>query len=171
MSREAMFDSRLFNQSAGIGSGFGSDDTYNVYDKPLFAGSSSAAIYKPKKADHDEEISSIPGVRTDRIEKIVDGSSRAPHKGFQGAEASNAGPRDGPVQFEKEMDEADPFGLEQFMSTAKRGREKEDASKDRGSMMASGAGKREDYDSRGSGRRMQFESSRGDDRDQKRQRR
>jgi SNW domain-containing protein 1 len=137
-SRESMFDSRLFNQSAGLGSGFASEDAYNLYDKPLFTGSSSASIYRPKKAGGDpEDVMSIPGVRSDRIEKIVDGSSKAPHKGFQGAE-TGSGSRDGPVQFEKEMDEADPFGLEQFMTSAKRGRaEKEEASKDRGSMMAS----------------------------------
>lgn len=35
-SNEALFDQRLFNQSAGLQSGFGDDDEYNVYSKPLF---------------------------------------------------------------------------------------------------------------------------------------
>ncbi|CAE7458973.1 Snw1 [Symbiodinium natans] len=45
---EMMFDQRLFNQSAGIDSGFfgGSDEKVAVYDKPLFADRSQASIYK-----------------------------------------------------------------------------------------------------------------------------
>ncbi|KAJ3093320.1 SNW domain-containing protein 1, partial [Physocladia obscura] len=123
-SRESQFDQRLFNQSSGMSSGFGAEDTYNLYDKPLFSGSSAAAIYRPKKA-LDEHQDAIPGVRTDRIERIVDGASmsRGPHKGFQGTEGGSAGGsgRDGPVQFERE--EEDVFGIDEFMSTAKRGRD------------------------------------------------
>ncbi|KAJ3238060.1 mRNA splicing protein [Chytriomyces hyalinus] len=126
-SKESQFDQRLFNQSSGMSSGFAGEDSYSVYDKPLFAGSSSAAIYRPKKAVDDHQ-DSIPGVRTDRIERIVDGGNaeggsgsmtRGPHKGFKGTEGG--GSRDGPVQFEREED--DVFGIEDFMSTAKRGRE------------------------------------------------
>jgi len=32
-----MFDQRLFNQDQGLESGFQGDDTYDLYDKPLFA--------------------------------------------------------------------------------------------------------------------------------------
>ncbi|KAJ3083252.1 mRNA splicing protein [Rhizoclosmatium hyalinum] len=126
-SRESQFDQRLFNQSSGMSSGFGGDDTYGIYDKPLFAGSSANAIYRPKKAmdDHQDHV---PGVRTDRIERIVDGGgggegsmSRGPHRGFKGTEGGVGGSRDGPVQFEREDD--DVFGIDEFMSTAKRGRE------------------------------------------------
>merc|ERR1712060_630980 len=47
-SQEAMFDARLFNQSAGMDSGYhgGSDEKCAVYDKPLFADRSQAGIYK-----------------------------------------------------------------------------------------------------------------------------
>lgn len=46
MSKESMLDSRLFNQEQLSGS-FGDDESYNLYDKPLFSGSSAAAaIYK-----------------------------------------------------------------------------------------------------------------------------
>mmetsp|Transcript_49011 Transcript_49011/g.114401 ORF Transcript_49011/g.114401 Transcript_49011/m.114401 type:complete len:228 (+) Transcript_49011:88-771(+) len=47
-SSEAMFDQRLFNQSAGMDSGFsgGNDEKVAVYDKPLFADRSQAGIYK-----------------------------------------------------------------------------------------------------------------------------
>ncbi len=37
---DAMIDQRLFNQSSGMDSGFGADESYNLYDKPLFAGTS-----------------------------------------------------------------------------------------------------------------------------------
>merc|ERR1712190_721392 len=47
-SQEAMYDARLFNQSAGMDSGYsgGSDERCAVYDKPLFADRSQAGIYK-----------------------------------------------------------------------------------------------------------------------------
>ncbi|KAI9339894.1 SKIP/SNW domain-containing protein [Obelidium mucronatum] len=127
-SRESQFDQRLFNQSSGMSSGFAGEDSYSLYDKPLFAGSSANVIYRPKKAMDDHQ-DAIPGVRTDRIERIVESGgangggsmSRGPHKGFQGTDGPG-GSRDGPVQFEKEEDE-DVFGIDEFMSTAKRGRE------------------------------------------------
>merc|ERR1712157_342634 len=47
-SQEAQYDARLFNQSAGMDSGYhgGSDEKCNIYDKPLFADRSEAGIYK-----------------------------------------------------------------------------------------------------------------------------
>lgn len=55
-SREAMFDQRLFNQTAGLGSGFGGEEDYNLYDKPLFTDRTAASIYKNiKKPDHDDD--------------------------------------------------------------------------------------------------------------------
>ena len=44
-----MFDQRLFNQSAGLSSGFGHEADYNLYDKPLFADRAAASIYKNVK--------------------------------------------------------------------------------------------------------------------------
>jgi SNW domain-containing protein 1 len=101
-----------------MSSGFGAEDDYSLYDKPLFSGSSAAAIYRPKRS----EEASLGGVSADRIEKIVGGGK--PHKGFKGAESTAASdaPRDGPVQFEKEVD---PFGFSEFMGSAKRGRDGE----------------------------------------------
>jgi len=64
-SRESMYDQRLFNRSEGISSGFGSEDSYNIYDKPLFAERSSNTIYRPKKAVSDDNFDS------EAIEKIV----------------------------------------------------------------------------------------------------
>jgi SNW domain-containing protein 1 len=54
LTGESMFDSRLFNQSAGITSGFGAEDDYNTFTKPLFdRGEAAGSIYRPKKADDD----------------------------------------------------------------------------------------------------------------------
>mmetsp|Transcript_2959 Transcript_2959/g.4990 ORF Transcript_2959/g.4990 Transcript_2959/m.4990 type:complete len:521 (-) Transcript_2959:368-1930(-) len=50
ISGEAAYDSRLFNQSEGLGSGFGADDDYNVYSKPLFH-SQSSGQYRPKSSN------------------------------------------------------------------------------------------------------------------------
>ena len=48
-SRETMFDQRLFNQTSGLEQGFGEDDDYNLYDKPLFTDRTAASIYKNVK--------------------------------------------------------------------------------------------------------------------------
>jgi hypothetical protein len=48
MSKESMLDSRLFNQES-LSNNFADDDAYNLYDRPLFHGSSAAAaIYKAR---------------------------------------------------------------------------------------------------------------------------
>jgi SNW domain-containing protein 1 len=100
--KETLFDQRLFDQSSGVGAGMGGgeDELYNLYDRPLFAGSAMHMIYKPQSQ-----------------------SSRA-EKGFSGTEGVAV--REGPVQFEKAPEKtnesADPFGVEQFLSEAKRGK-------------------------------------------------
>lgn len=89
-----MLDSRLFNQEQLAGS-FADDDSYNLYDKPLFSGSSAAAaIYKPRGANIDDEgneIASTEGItnsmRNDRYGMGVAG------KGFEGADTTEV--RDG----------------------------------------------------------------------------
>ena len=45
-TKDVMFDQRLFNQTSGLGQGFGDDEDYDLYDKPLFTDRSSASIYK-----------------------------------------------------------------------------------------------------------------------------
>lgn len=52
---ELMFDQRLFNQNAGLNTGFGSDEEYNVYDKPLFTDKTAASIYKTRAENPDDE--------------------------------------------------------------------------------------------------------------------
>lgn len=77
-------DSRLFNQEQYSNS-MGDEDSYNLYDRPLFTGSSAAAaIYKPmtnSAADEDAGAEeSIKGaMRNDRFGLGVAG------RGFEGA--------------------------------------------------------------------------------------
>jgi len=121
-----MLDSRLFNREA-LSTGFGADDSYNLYDKPLFQGSSAAAaIYKStgNAAGNDESFGggTESGIR-DELAKDRFQLGNAT-RGFEGADSSEV--RDGPVQFEKDVvvsldGSADPFGVEQFMSAAKKG--------------------------------------------------
>ena len=100
---------------------------YNVYDKPWRAGGGAAqTIYKPTKAN-DKDIYG------DDVEKLIKTSRYSgrpfiinilllfvrfvPDKDFSGTDRSQT--RDGPVQFEKAVEE-DPFGLNQFLSEAKQ---------------------------------------------------
>ncbi|ORY00480.1 hypothetical protein K493DRAFT_278710 [Basidiobolus meristosporus CBS 931.73] len=116
-SKESMFDSRLFNQSEGIGSGFKDDEAYNLYDKPLFTGSSANSIYKIKQntdselygGGNEEEINKM--LKQDRFGKEL-GS-----RGFKGTEGAQRS--DGPVQFEKPTAEPDLFGFDQFNTSLK----------------------------------------------------
>jgi hypothetical protein len=67
---DGLYDSRLFNQDQGMAAGFGQDDSYNMYDKPLFADRGSN-LYRPKAAADDELYGSGAneegGVRTDKF--------------------------------------------------------------------------------------------------------
>ena len=94
-------DSRLYNQSAGMDSGFGADDEYNTYSKPLFdrQGVTSASIYRPTRGETEYNAD-------ETFDKLVKGATTKfqPAKGFAGAEGGGeiqAGPRSAPVQFER----------------------------------------------------------------------
>lgn len=43
----------MFNQSAGMDSGFGADDGYGVYSKPMFNRGEAQSLYRPKGDDGD----------------------------------------------------------------------------------------------------------------------
>ena len=118
LSKESMLDSRLFNQESLSGS-FADDDAYNLYDKPLFHGSSAAAaIYKPRGGQGNDDA--FGGGTEEGIGKALDndrfGLGVAKH-GFEGAADQEV--REGPVQFEK--DTTDVFGVDEFLNEAKRG--------------------------------------------------
>lgn len=51
--QDAQFDARLFNQSAGMSSGFEAEDAYNVYSKPLFDRGEATSVYRPKRDDSE----------------------------------------------------------------------------------------------------------------------
>lgn len=109
-SGETQFDQRLFGQAQGLNHGYGDDDSYNVYDKPWREGGSMANhIYRPGK-NIDKEIYG------EDLNKIIKTNRFVPDKEFTGTDRNGPG-RSGPVQFEKEED---PFGLDQFLSQAKR---------------------------------------------------
>jgi len=111
---DTQFDSRLFNQSKGLDQGFGAeDDTYNVYDKPWrAAGSLANNIYRPSKGNDKDAYG-------DDLETIMKTNRFVPDKEFSGTD--RASKRDGPVQFERDVDavEDDPFGLDKFLAEAK----------------------------------------------------
>ena len=94
-------DARLYNQEAGMDSGFGRNDEYNTYSKPLFEGQQAgSSIYRPTRGETEHNADEQYG-------KLVEDATSTfqPDRGFAGAEgggpAQRAGPRSAPVQFEK----------------------------------------------------------------------
>ncbi|CEN60303.1 Putative Pre-mRNA-processing protein [Aspergillus calidoustus] len=114
-SSESMWDSRLFNQTSGMSTGFNED---NPYDKPLFAAQDAInSIYRPRaQADFDDEADAEGEIgkieKSNRFEVL--GKAK---EGFRGA--ADAEERSGPVQFEK--DTADPFGIDSMIADVTAG--------------------------------------------------
>nr|XP_043623321.1 SNW/SKI-interacting protein A-like [Erigeron canadensis]XP_043623322.1 SNW/SKI-interacting protein A-like [Erigeron canadensis]XP_043623323.1 SNW/SKI-interacting protein A-like [Erigeron canadensis]XP_043623324.1 SNW/SKI-interacting protein A-like [Erigeron canadensis]XP_043623325.1 SNW/SKI-interacting protein A-like [Erigeron canadensis]XP_043623326.1 SNW/SKI-interacting protein A-like [Erigeron canadensis] len=154
---EVQYDQRLFNQDKGMDSGFGTDDQYNVYTNGLFTAQPTlSTLYRPKK-DADDEMY---GGADEQLEKIRKTDRFKPDKGFSGA-GEKSGLRSGPVEFEKDAgEEADPFGLDQFITEVKGGKKPLDKVGSGGTMRASGGSStREGYE--GSGRsRIGFQKGR-----------
>ncbi|CDO73574.1 hypothetical protein BN946_scf185014.g44 [Trametes cinnabarina] len=123
LSKESMLDSRLFNQESLSGS-FADDDAYNLYDRPLFHGSSAAAaIYKARGNISEGNQESFGGGTEEGIGQALENDRfglGAPRVGFEGAHEQEV--REGPVQFEK--DTGDVFGLDKFLDEAKSGRKR-----------------------------------------------
>ncbi|KAG0031854.1 mRNA splicing protein [Podila clonocystis] len=119
-SKDSMYDSRLFNQSQGLDSGFKDDEAYSVYDKPMFTATGSS-VYRPKRSGGgDDDVGTEDDIQralaSDRFGGAgLSGASR----GFRGAEGGRNMQREGPVAFERE---ADVFGLDDFnkVDTKKR---------------------------------------------------
>lgn len=163
---EAMYDQRLFNQDTGLNAGLAEDEAYNLYDKPLFADRSD--LFKGR-ANRDEEA--YEGRAGGGAGGAIDTARFKPDKGFTGADygggnknGDGGGGGGGDLQFEKDPAEADPFGLDAFLSDVREGRKKPlDKIGKGGGMSAAGggAGKREDYEGGGSGRRVDFTNGGG----------
>ncbi|KAF8034164.1 hypothetical protein BT93_C0441 [Corymbia citriodora subsp. variegata] len=155
---EVMYDQRLFNQEKGMDSGFATVDQYNVYDKGLFTAQPTlSTLYRPKK-DLDSEMY---GGADEQLDKIMKTERFKPDKAFSGT-AERGGPRDRPVEFEREAaEEADPFGLDQFLTEVKGGKKPTDKIGSGGTMRASAGSSMRDSYGGGSGRtRISFEKGR-----------
>ena len=101
MTKESMFDQRLFNQSEGLSTGFGADDEYNIYDKPLFTAGSQSALFKAPAANAADAEGYVSQAEMD---KLMDTSRFKPDREFWGTDRSSAaskGPRSEPVQFDR----------------------------------------------------------------------
>ena len=107
---EALYDQRLFNLGAGggVGSGLAVDDSYNLYDKPLFADRGSS-MYRPRREGGE-------GAGGERAFRPDVGFAGAADAAAGGDAAASAGQPGGPVQFERAA-EADPFGLDDFIGS------------------------------------------------------
>ncbi|TFY60078.1 hypothetical protein EVJ58_g5374 [Rhodofomes roseus] len=123
LSKESMLDSRLFNQESLSGT-FADDEAYNLYDRPLFHGSTAAAaIYKARGNITEGNQDSFGEGTEEGITRALDndrfglGQARV---GFEGAQDQEV--REGPVQFEK--DTGDVFGLDKFLDEAKSGKKR-----------------------------------------------
>ena len=154
--QEVQYDSRLFNQEQGMAQGFGGEDQYNLYDKPLFADRGTHHLFQRNKNADDEVHAGLGGDGDIRTEKFK------ADKGFQGAEGGQkAG---GGVQYEAAAQEADPFGLDQFMEEVSKGGKGKKNALDgigsRGGMAAGGGGGHDEYEG-GRSRRMDFVSGSG----------
>ena len=67
-----MYDQRLFNQEGGMASGLAAEDTYNLYDKALWADRGSN-LYKPKTGAPDDDELAGPAdenVRSFKPDKV-----------------------------------------------------------------------------------------------------
>lgn len=151
---EVMYDQRLFNQEKGMDSGFATDDQYNIYDKGLFTAQPTlSTLYRPKK-DGDSDMY---GGTDEQLDKIMKTDRFKPDKGFSGT-SEKSGPRDRPVEFEKEAEEADPFGLDQFLTEVKKGKKAMEKMGAGGTMKASaGSSMRDGYEGGSNRSRIGFE--------------
>jgi len=110
-SNELQFDQRLFDTSKGIDSGFNEDDDYNVYTKPWRSQQVvGQSIYRPR-GNEDKDIYG------DDYQNLINTTRFIPEKQFAGTDRQAR--REGPVQFEKQEEE-DPFGLNKFLTEAKK---------------------------------------------------
>mmetsp|Transcript_31539 Transcript_31539/g.38864 ORF Transcript_31539/g.38864 Transcript_31539/m.38864 type:complete len:164 (-) Transcript_31539:348-839(-) len=150
---ETQYDARLFNQSQGMDSGFGAEDSYNIYDKALF-NRDSQKIYRPK-ADESSKY----GTAEDQYNKLKSTDKFRPAKDFSGIDRSKPqAPRDGPVQFEK--DPTDPFSSMMGGEARRTGDKISKLDRNHGAMSASaGTGKAEEYLRSGGRNKIQFTKS------------
>eukprot|EP00177_Eucheuma_denticulatum_P006302 GFKZ01011494.1.p1 GENE.GFKZ01011494.1~~GFKZ01011494.1.p1 ORF type:complete len:587 (+),score=84.17 GFKZ01011494.1:197-1957(+) len=115
-SGEMLYDQRLFIQNGradgSLAGGYGADDAYNLYDRPLFTGGNATEHqYRPQRGNDNDKDGG------------ADKSSRLGRLSGTGA-SGGARPRDRPVEFTKDTElkssaNDDPYGLDKFLSEAK----------------------------------------------------
>jgi SNW domain-containing protein 1 len=111
--RDSMVDARLYNQTAGLESGFKDEDDYDLYEKPLFVDRSNATIYKNTKVGSSIDDEACDEKAADS-KKLMDKIYQR-GKMFEGADISKAqGGK--PIEFEKGNDE---YGLNNIHSKNK----------------------------------------------------
>ena len=133
VAKESMFDSRLYNQDAGLQSGFSADDSYDLYSKPLFSGSSTATLYRPKAGGADMDDEGAAAAAATSMGGRAGAGAGARHAGesetakfkadraFSGTEHGTVGgqSRSKPVEFERDAADADdPYGLGHLLSSS-----------------------------------------------------
>lgn len=98
-NKEFLIDSRLYNNTSGLESGFKFDDEYDLYDKPLFQDRSKASLYRPPKNDDDYADDKKVHDTKKIMEKI-----KQRGKLFQGAneDVGNSNIRIGEIEFKKQ---------------------------------------------------------------------
>ena len=157
-------DSRLYNtSSSGLDSGFGEDDSYRLYDKPLLRGSSASQIYAPRKSNIEQH----------QTAEELEASAASHFESEEQAKRRESARSGGPVQFEREKkkeqekqpaagNEADPFGFGQLLSetSSKKKQGVLDHIGKKGMMNASaGSGANRDESSMSKRSRIDFEST------------
>ena len=125
---EHLYDTRLFDKSSGMTSGFADDESYDLYDKPLFKTGAAAidAIYRPSNERMDSEAHG-QGQRIDY--KYVQ-----PTKAFSGTKTDGAF-KEGTIEFDAPVplsksevlhrtqegsNQEDPFGINEFISSSRK---------------------------------------------------
>lgn len=140
-NKEAMYDSRLFNQNSGFAAGFNEDQPF---DKPLFAERDALnSIYRPSVGGDDDEEDGGETMEKIQSTKRFETLGRAPKDGFKGTETTEV--RSGPVMFERDREYGakahDPFGVDAMITEAAKGANKRPADEEEG-----GKGKRSRVD-------------------------
>lgn len=115
-SQEAMFDARLFNQNAGMDSGYngGDDEKCAVFDKPLFADRSQSGIYKFDKDRMEQNEGRLEHIGKHSFAGATDGSGQA----------ASSERRTAPVEFEADEDTPPPVVAEDSRAGRDKGRER-----------------------------------------------
>ena len=105
-----MYDQRLFNQTAGLNTGFGDEEDYDLYDKPLFADRTAASIYKNVRRDTGQgnlaDQLSDDGEGEGKTNEVKDVLRQQPNRAFTGSadtqqEKPKKSTRVKPVEFER----------------------------------------------------------------------